>query len=81
MRDFSLAAQRSREVVARIYEASEKARTSPADAQREVQNEWTWLEDQFWPLQQDVDWFSFPEYGDVTFDMDFLAGAHDQGPH
>jgi hypothetical protein len=45
MRDFSLAAQRSREVVARIYQASEKARTSPTDAQREVQNEWTRLED------------------------------------
>ncbi|KAH8794622.1 fungal-specific transcription factor domain-containing protein, partial [Hyaloscypha finlandica] len=81
MRDFSLAAQRSCEVVARIYAASEKARTASADAQREVQSEWTWLEDQFWPLQQDKDWFSFPEYGDVTFDMGFLAGAHDQGPH
>ena len=80
MRDFSLAAQRSREVVARIYEASEKARTSPADAQREVQNEWTWLEDQFWPLQQDMDCFSFPDHGDVTFDMDFFAGAYDQSP-
>jgi hypothetical protein len=52
MRDFSLAAQRSCEVVARIYEASEKARTPPAGAQREVQSEWTWLEDQFWPCSK-----------------------------
>lgn len=81
MRDFSLTADRSHEVVAKIYEASKKARISPLSTQSGVQNDWTWAEDQFWPLQEDMDWFSFPEFGGVTFDTEFLAGANNQGSH
>jgi hypothetical protein len=81
MRDFGLTTDRSHEVVAKIYEASKKARISPLNTQSGVQNDWTWAEDQFWPLQEDMDWFSFPEFGGVTFDTEFLAGANNQGSH
>jgi hypothetical protein len=79
MRYFSLTAERSHEVVAKIYEASKKARRPPLNGHSGVQNDWTWAEDQFWPLQEDMDWFSFPEFGGVTFDTEFLAGANNQG--
>jgi hypothetical protein len=46
-----------------------------------VQNDWTGAEDQFWPLQEDMDLFSFPELGGVTFDTEFLIGANNQGSH
>jgi hypothetical protein len=82
MKDLSLAAKGSREVGVKIYEASEKARASPAGAQSGVQDDWTWPEDQFWPFHQDMDWFSLPEFGDFTFGTGFLAaGTYDQGVH
>lgn len=79
MQDFSLTAMRSREVVSKIYEASQSVRFSRSEGMSGEFPELEWPAGQTWPFVDDMDWFNtMPEFSDVTFDLDYLAGPYTQ---
>jgi hypothetical protein len=78
MREFSLAAARSREVVMKIFEASQHVSSSSPNVIQHFEDTENlfWDDPNFWPLSNDLDWLTQPEFGEVTFDMSHLLETY-----
>ena len=79
MQDFSLTAMRSREVVSRIYEASQQVRLSQSDDMNGDFQQFDWANGEIWPFNDDMDWFNtMPELSDEPFDLDYFTRPYTQ---